>query len=189
MPLKIPCKADKIVEPQWSRLLSHTSLSSSTSRRDAARDPAKRLHRFEREYGQLLVCFSPSDPRTPCPPLLSGLLTLFIPRLLANMAQLLQPISRLRSRREARDPPPRTHHHPQRREQTPPAPPLHPVRLDQADLRTHRQSSHDIVQRMDHQRSRELLRYPHRERGRGICRECQLLLKSDEPPRAHHGPE
>ncbi|CAI4212832.1 unnamed protein product [Parascedosporium putredinis] len=38
----------------WSRLLSHTSLSSNTSRETAARDPAKRLHRFEREYGQLL---------------------------------------------------------------------------------------------------------------------------------------
>ncbi|SPN98671.1 uncharacterized protein DNG_01715 [Cephalotrichum gorgonifer] len=38
----------------WSRLLSHASISTSTSRKDAAKDPAKRLHRFEREYAQLL---------------------------------------------------------------------------------------------------------------------------------------
>ncbi|KPM36616.1 hypothetical protein AK830_g9973 [Neonectria ditissima] len=37
---------------QWSRLLS--PLSSGSSRKDQAKDPAKRLHRFEKEYGQLL---------------------------------------------------------------------------------------------------------------------------------------
>ncbi|PNY27408.1 Uncharacterized protein TCAP_02673 [Tolypocladium capitatum] len=36
----------------WSRLLS--PLSSGTSRQDQAKDPAKRLHRFEKEYGSLL---------------------------------------------------------------------------------------------------------------------------------------
>ncbi|KAH7141267.1 Retinoic acid induced 16-like protein-domain-containing protein [Dactylonectria estremocensis] len=36
----------------WSRLLS--PLSSGTSRKDQAKDPAKRLHRFEKEYGNLL---------------------------------------------------------------------------------------------------------------------------------------
>ncbi|KJZ77266.1 hypothetical protein HIM_03587 [Hirsutella minnesotensis 3608] len=36
----------------WSRLLS--PLSSGTSRQDQAKDPAKRLHRFEKEYGNLL---------------------------------------------------------------------------------------------------------------------------------------
>lgn len=36
----------------WSRLLS--PLSSGSSRKDQAKDPAKRLHRFEKEYGNLL---------------------------------------------------------------------------------------------------------------------------------------
>ncbi|KYK57132.1 DNA polymerase epsilon subunit C [Drechmeria coniospora] len=36
----------------WSRLLS--PLSAGTSRQDQAKDPAKRLHRFEKEYGNLL---------------------------------------------------------------------------------------------------------------------------------------
>jgi hypothetical protein len=38
---------------QWSRLLS--PLSSGPTRKDHAKDPAKRLHRFEKEYGNLLV--------------------------------------------------------------------------------------------------------------------------------------
>ncbi|KAL2175178.1 Retinoic acid induced 16-like protein-domain-containing protein [Thermothelomyces heterothallicus CBS 202.75] len=38
----------------WSRLLAHTPLSSATSRKDFAKDPARRLHRFEKEYSQLL---------------------------------------------------------------------------------------------------------------------------------------
>ncbi|SPQ21352.1 f1297c99-7936-4ac5-817e-ba8ec06566da [Thermothielavioides terrestris] len=38
----------------WSRLLAHTPLSSAGSRRDFAKDPARRLHRFEKEYSQLL---------------------------------------------------------------------------------------------------------------------------------------
>ena len=44
--------------PQWSRLLAHTPLSSASSRRDFAKDPARRLHRFEKEYSQLLVSAS-----------------------------------------------------------------------------------------------------------------------------------
>jgi len=40
---------------QWSRLLAHTPLSSAGSRKDYAKDPARRLHRFEKEYSQLLV--------------------------------------------------------------------------------------------------------------------------------------
>ncbi|KAB5550892.1 Retinoic acid induced 16-like protein-domain-containing protein [Coniochaeta sp. 2T2.1] len=36
----------------WSRLL--TPLSSGSSRKDYARDPIRRLHRFEKEYSQLL---------------------------------------------------------------------------------------------------------------------------------------
>ncbi|PFH55396.1 hypothetical protein XA68_18410 [Ophiocordyceps unilateralis] len=36
----------------WSRLLS--PLASSSSRLDQAKDPARRLHRFEKEYGRLL---------------------------------------------------------------------------------------------------------------------------------------
>jgi hypothetical protein len=40
---------------QWSRLLAHTPLSSASSRKDFAKDPARRLHRFEKEYSQLLV--------------------------------------------------------------------------------------------------------------------------------------
>jgi hypothetical protein len=39
---------------QWSRLLAHTPLSSASSRKDFAKDPARRLHRFEKEYSQLL---------------------------------------------------------------------------------------------------------------------------------------
>ncbi|KAH6641347.1 Retinoic acid induced 16-like protein-domain-containing protein [Chaetomium tenue] len=38
----------------WSRLLAHTPLSSASSRKDFAKDPARRLHRFEKEYSQLL---------------------------------------------------------------------------------------------------------------------------------------
>ncbi|KAL2195134.1 Retinoic acid induced 16-like protein-domain-containing protein [Corynascus similis CBS 632.67] len=38
----------------WSRLLAHTPLSSAASRKDFAKDPARRLHRFEKEYSQLL---------------------------------------------------------------------------------------------------------------------------------------
>ena len=40
---------------QWSRLLARTPLSSASSRKDFAKDPARRLHRFEKEYSQLLV--------------------------------------------------------------------------------------------------------------------------------------
>lgn len=38
----------------WSRLLAHTPLASASSRKDFAKDPARRLHRFEKEYSQLL---------------------------------------------------------------------------------------------------------------------------------------
>ncbi|CAK7205674.1 hypothetical protein SEUCBS139899_008453 [Sporothrix eucalyptigena] len=38
----------------WSRLLSHTPLSAGPSRKDIAKDPVRRQHRFEKEYGQLL---------------------------------------------------------------------------------------------------------------------------------------
>ncbi|KAK3366127.1 Retinoic acid induced 16-like protein-domain-containing protein [Lasiosphaeria ovina] len=38
----------------WSRLIAHTPLSSASSRKDFAQDPARRLHRFEKEYSQLL---------------------------------------------------------------------------------------------------------------------------------------
>ncbi|KAK4446874.1 Retinoic acid induced 16-like protein-domain-containing protein [Podospora aff. communis PSN243] len=38
----------------WSRLLAHTPLSSASSRKDYAKDPTRRLHRFEKEYSQLL---------------------------------------------------------------------------------------------------------------------------------------
>ncbi|PHH84052.1 hypothetical protein CDD83_2582 [Cordyceps sp. RAO-2017] len=43
----------------WSRLLS--PLSSGTSRQDQAKDPAKRLHRFEKEYGSLLSTWRSSS--------------------------------------------------------------------------------------------------------------------------------
>ena len=44
------------VSRQWSRLLERTNLTpGGSSRKDAARDPARRLHRFEKEYGQILV--------------------------------------------------------------------------------------------------------------------------------------
>ncbi|XP_044721220.1 retinoic acid induced 16-like protein [Hirsutella rhossiliensis] len=43
----------------WSRLLS--PLSSGTSRQDQAKDPAKRLHRFEKEYGSLLSAWRTSS--------------------------------------------------------------------------------------------------------------------------------
>ncbi|POR39275.1 Uncharacterized protein TPAR_00529 [Tolypocladium paradoxum] len=43
----------------WSRLLS--PLSSGTSRQDQAKDPAKRLHRFEKEYGSLLSTWRTSS--------------------------------------------------------------------------------------------------------------------------------
>ncbi|KAL2015731.1 hypothetical protein VTK56DRAFT_4902 [Thermocarpiscus australiensis] len=38
----------------WSRLLAHTPLSSAGTRKDFAKDPARRLYRFEKEYSQLL---------------------------------------------------------------------------------------------------------------------------------------
>lgn len=38
----------------WSRLLSHTSLVAGHSKKDVAKDPVRRRHRFEKEYGQLL---------------------------------------------------------------------------------------------------------------------------------------
>jgi hypothetical protein len=43
----------------WSRLLS--PLSSGTTRKDQAKDPAKRLHRFEKEYGNLLSTWRTSS--------------------------------------------------------------------------------------------------------------------------------
>ncbi|AEO56696.1 hypothetical protein MYCTH_2301876 [Thermothelomyces thermophilus ATCC 42464] len=49
----------------WSRLLAHTPLSSANSRKDFAKDPARRLHRFEKEYSQLLVsmdCLTKNPP-------------------------------------------------------------------------------------------------------------------------------
>lgn len=53
--------ADAFALKQWSRLLS--PLSSATTRQDQAKDPAKRLHRFEKEYASLLVslCISASE--------------------------------------------------------------------------------------------------------------------------------
>lgn len=39
---------------QWSRLIANTPLAEH-SRRDAAKDPVRRLRRFEKEYGHLLV--------------------------------------------------------------------------------------------------------------------------------------
>ncbi|CAK7265571.1 hypothetical protein SEPCBS57363_001651 [Sporothrix epigloea] len=38
----------------WSRVLSHTPLSAGPSRKDIAKDPVRRRHRFEKEYSQLL---------------------------------------------------------------------------------------------------------------------------------------
>lgn len=38
----------------WSRLLAHTPLSLDSSRRDHAKDPFRRLQRFEKKYGQVL---------------------------------------------------------------------------------------------------------------------------------------
>ncbi|KAI5468084.1 Retinoic acid induced 16-like protein-domain-containing protein [Mariannaea sp. PMI_226] len=46
----------------WSRLLS--PLSSGSSRKDQAKDPAKRLHRFEKEYGHLLSTWRTSGNLT-----------------------------------------------------------------------------------------------------------------------------
>ncbi|TQW07268.1 retinoic acid induced 16-like protein [Cordyceps javanica] len=43
---------------KWSRLLS--PLSAGSSRQDQAKDPAKRLHRFEKEYGTLLATWRSS---------------------------------------------------------------------------------------------------------------------------------
>ncbi|KAF7562790.1 hypothetical protein G7046_g1310 [Stylonectria norvegica] len=43
----------------WSRLLS--PLSSGSSRKEQAKDPAKRLHRFEKEYGHLLTAWRASS--------------------------------------------------------------------------------------------------------------------------------
>ncbi|KAL2162891.1 hypothetical protein VTH06DRAFT_6727 [Thermothelomyces fergusii] len=45
----------------WSRLLAHTPLSSAASRKDFAKDPARRLHRFEKEYSQLLHAWRTSS--------------------------------------------------------------------------------------------------------------------------------
>ncbi|KAL1838490.1 hypothetical protein VTJ49DRAFT_2628 [Mycothermus thermophilus] len=45
----------------WSRLLAHTPLSSAGSRKDFAKDPARRLHRFEKEYSQLLHAWRASS--------------------------------------------------------------------------------------------------------------------------------
>ncbi|EGX90808.1 hypothetical protein CCM_07228 [Cordyceps militaris CM01] len=44
---------------KWSRLLS--PLSAGSSRQDQAKDPAKRLHRFEKEYGTLLATWRSSS--------------------------------------------------------------------------------------------------------------------------------
>lgn len=38
----------------WSRLLANTPLSTNSPKRDHASDPIRRLHRFEKEYGQML---------------------------------------------------------------------------------------------------------------------------------------
>ncbi|KAK8137596.1 hypothetical protein PG984_003089 [Apiospora sp. TS-2023a] len=38
----------------WTRLLAHTPLAAGNSNKDAARDPVRRRHRFEKEYSQLL---------------------------------------------------------------------------------------------------------------------------------------
>ncbi|KAH6670876.1 Retinoic acid induced 16-like protein-domain-containing protein [Plectosphaerella plurivora] len=38
----------------WSRLLAGTSLSSGSSRKDDATNPTRRLHRFDKEYSQIL---------------------------------------------------------------------------------------------------------------------------------------
>jgi hypothetical protein len=41
---------------QWSKLLAHSPLSSSSAaKKDVGKDPVRRLHRFEKEYGQVLV--------------------------------------------------------------------------------------------------------------------------------------
>ncbi|KAK3370072.1 Retinoic acid induced 16-like protein-domain-containing protein [Podospora didyma] len=45
----------------WSRLIAHTPLSSGSSRKDFAKDPARRLHRFEKEYTQLLTTWRNSS--------------------------------------------------------------------------------------------------------------------------------
>ncbi|KAK0636387.1 Retinoic acid induced 16-like protein-domain-containing protein [Bombardia bombarda] len=45
----------------WSRLIAHTPLSSASSRKDFAKDPARRLHRFEKEYSQLLQAWRNSS--------------------------------------------------------------------------------------------------------------------------------
>ncbi|KAM7186536.1 Retinoic acid induced 16-like domain containing protein [Naviculisporaceae sp. PSN 640] len=45
----------------WSRLIAHTPLSSGNSRKDYAKDPARRLHRFEKEYSQLLQAWRNSS--------------------------------------------------------------------------------------------------------------------------------
>ncbi|KAK3326218.1 Retinoic acid induced 16-like protein-domain-containing protein [Apodospora peruviana] len=45
----------------WSRLIAHTPLSSGSSRKDFAKDPARRLHRFEKEYSQLLQAWRNSS--------------------------------------------------------------------------------------------------------------------------------
>ncbi|KAK3686121.1 Retinoic acid induced 16-like protein-domain-containing protein [Podospora appendiculata] len=45
----------------WQRLIAHTPLSSGSSRKDFAKDPARRLHRFEKEYSQLLQAWRNSS--------------------------------------------------------------------------------------------------------------------------------
>ncbi|KAH8879568.1 hypothetical protein GQ53DRAFT_849545 [Thozetella sp. PMI_491] len=45
----------------WSRLLAHTPLSSGSSRKDFAKDPTRRLHRFEKEYSKLLQIWRSSS--------------------------------------------------------------------------------------------------------------------------------
>lgn len=65
--------------------------------------------------------------------------------LAGNMADLLQPRSRQRRRRNAGDSPPRTHQHPQRRVAPATTAPVHSVRLDQADLRADWQNCDDVL--------------------------------------------
>ena len=76
-------------------------LSSGSSRQDQAKDPAKRLHRFEKEYGNLLVSFQ--DP--------TALIQLTMHP--ANMANVLESLPRQRRCRNPRDPTPRAYEHPQ----------------------------------------------------------------------------
>ncbi|OLN96860.1 UPF0518 protein [Colletotrichum chlorophyti] len=45
----------------WSRLLAGTSLSPATNRRDDAKNPTKRLHRFDKEYNRTLQIWRSSS--------------------------------------------------------------------------------------------------------------------------------